>query len=169
MHLFLPLVTISLFYSSLVFSQSPALDTYNKAVFFEIGGLGPVYSFDFEGLIRRNFNLTYNYRIGVSLLPDAIAVPVGINVFDTFGDHHFQMNVGLTPYVKKYRTLSIKGSETLLYAGGGIGYRYQKQDGKWFWGVGVNPMVRLDPSLSEIIGPDPRFILSGNLAAGFRW
>ncbi|MEZ4774333.1 MAG: hypothetical protein R3D00_14205 [Bacteroidia bacterium] len=112
---------------------------------------------------------TYKYRIGLSLLPHVVAIPVGINIFDTFGDHHVQFSAGLTPYIEDYDTFTIKGSESLLYIGGGFGYRYQKQNANWFVMMGINPMVRIDPSLHEFIGPDPQFIVSGNLAAGFRW
>ncbi|MEZ4827458.1 MAG: hypothetical protein R3C61_14435 [Bacteroidia bacterium] len=165
----LPLAIGLLLLCSFAYSQTPALPKFSHAAFVQLGGISPVYSFNYERLIRRNIMFTYKYRIGISLLPHVVAIPVGINVFDTFGNHHFQMSAGITPYIEDYDTFTIKGSESLLYMGAGVGYRYQRPEANWFVMMGLNPMVKLDPSLREFIGPDPQFILSGNLAAGFRW
>lgn len=48
----LPLAFLFLLLSSFAYSQSPALPKYANAAFFQLGGISPVYSFNYERLIR---------------------------------------------------------------------------------------------------------------------
>lgn len=143
---------------------------FRQAVFIEAGGLSPFYSINLEKILTEGKVLSYALRGGVAYLPEkTVSAPLGMHIFTTGGDHHFQLTAGLTPFGQDILTFSLQESDTYLFIGTGPGYRYQKSGNHLVFMAGILPMVKLDPSKNGLIGPDPRFIFSGNLALGYAW
>jgi hypothetical protein len=150
-------------------ADSTATALRKNIVFLEAGGKGPVYSINYERIFRQGRKLSYSYRIGFSILPEDISVPLAISAFTSPGRHHLEMSLGLTPDVHKYRTF-LSGdniSDKYLYITPGIGYRYQKPGGRLMVSAGIAPLVFIDPPSDKNIPVESEFRPSAHLALGF--
>jgi hypothetical protein len=69
-------------------------------------------------------------------------IPLSINEIVSFGNHHFELGMGVMPVAEK-TYLTPMGSEELMwnvFLTGRVGYRYQKPDGKFLFRAGLTPV-----------------------------
>lgn len=118
--------------------------------YFEIGGnSSPTVSANVEHVLFAKEKLFINGHIGYGIGKvegnQALAVPIGLNVFRGVKASHLELGLGLT-YVKGYRFYYL-GSEPVpskaIYLAPNIAYRFQKLDGGVFLRITYAPLFRL--------------------------
>jgi hypothetical protein len=157
----------------LICSNTLAADTtliYKKknSFFIEAGGKGPYYSVNYSRIFKQGRKLIYSWRAGFSLLSHDLSFPIAITAF-TYGlQHHLEFSIGLTPYLKDYKTFLHKNdlSDKQFYITPGIGYRFQKINGNFFFTAGIDPLIFIDPPSDNIWNFTPEFRPAGHLAFG---
>ena len=143
---------------------------FNKknTLFVEAGGKGRYYSFNYDRLFKQGRNLIFSWRVGFSILPHDLSAPVAISAFTKGLQHHLEFSLGLTPYLKNYKTFLHQNdlSDKQFYITPGIGYRYQKINGGFFLNTGIDPLIFMDPPSGNFWNFSPEFKPSAHLAAG---
>lgn len=111
--------------------------TYKKknSFFIEAGGKGPDYSINYSRIFKQGRKLIYSWRAGFSLLAHDLSFPIAVTAFTKRAPHHLEFSLGLTPYIKGYKTFLHKNdlSDKQFYITPSIGYRYQKINGIFFY------------------------------------
>ena len=164
--------SIFLLFLVVIFANAFGGDTtsiFKRNTFFvEAGGKGPYYSVNYDRLFKPGKKLIYSWRVGFSILPHDLSVPLAISAFTKGLKHHLEFSLGLTPYIKGYKTFlhSKDFSDKQVYITPGIGYRYQKLNGGFFFTTGVDPLVFMDPPSDKFWNFVPEFKPSAHLAAG---
>jgi hypothetical protein len=163
--------TLVLFFI-LIFSNAFGGDTTvtikRNTFFAEAGGKGRYYSLNYERLFKPGRKLIFGWRAGFSILPHDLSIPIAINAFTRGLQHHFEFSLGLTPYIKDYKTFlhSNDLSDKQIYITPGLGYRYQKLNGGFFFTAGIDPLIFMDPPSDDFWNFTPEFKPSAHLAAG---
>jgi hypothetical protein len=157
----------------LIFSKVPAADSTiifkkKNALFIEAGGKGPYYSVNYGRIFRQGKKLIYSWRAGFSLLAHDISVPLAVSVFTSGPQHHVEFSLGLTPYLKDYKTFLHKPdlSDKQIYITPGIGYRFQKASGNFFLTAGIDPLIFMDPPSDNFWNFNTEFRPTGHVAFG---
>ena len=158
----------------LVYTKTPATDTTllfkkKNSFFIEAGGKGPSYSVNYGRLFKQGDKLIYSWRVGFSILAHDLSVPFAISAFTKGLQHHLEFSLGITPYIKDYKTLLHQTdlSDKQFYITPGIGYRYQKVNNNFFLSAGFDPLIFLDPPSDNFWNFKPSFKPTGHLALGF--
>ncbi|NJO92788.1 MAG: hypothetical protein HC831_30345 [Chloroflexia bacterium] len=130
---------------------------------------GAIYSINYDRIFSQNNKLAWSYRIGLSILENAIAMPIGINLFTGKGNSHAEFSFTVIPYVDKYRSFlsSDDLSDKYIYLIPGIGYRFQKPKGGIFFKALVSPTVFLDPPSSNFWKMDPKLKFLAHVGIGY--
>ena len=152
------------------FGQNPVRSTFKKnTIYIELGGKGPNYSLNYDRIFYAGNRLAASYRVGFSVMTDAVSLPLALNIITGKQQHHAEFSLGLTPYVDRYKSFLSQTdlSDKYLYITSGIGYRYQKPTGGLYFTLGATPYIFLDPPSHNIFDVDPEFKLSGHLAVGY--
>jgi len=155
---------------SKAFAADSTLIFKKKNTFFiEAGGKGPYYSVNYGRIFKQGKNLIYSWRAGFSLLAHDLSVPLAINAFTPGLKHHFEFSLGITPYLKDYKTFLHKPdlSDKQIYITPGIGYRYQKINNDFFLSAGIDPLIFMDLPSDNFWKFKPEFKPSAHLALGF--
>ncbi len=129
---------------------------------------GAYYSINYDRIFRLGANFTNTYRIGFSLLNNAVALPVGLNFLKGDGFHHFEFGLTVVPYVENYQKLFQTGnlSDKKIYLIPGAGYRYQPPGGGLFFKAIVAPVIYLDPPSDNFWKMDGKVYAGGSVGAG---
>ena len=129
---------------------------------------GAYYSINYDRIFRLGANFTNTYRIGFSLLNNAVALPVGLNFLKGDGFHHFEFGLTVVPYVENYQKLFQSGSlsDKKIYLIPGGGYRYQPPGGGLFFKAIVAPVIYLDPPSDNFWKMDGKVYAGGSVGAG---
>lgn len=157
-----------------IFSKSSAADTTllfkkKNSFFIEAGGKGPYYSVNYGRILKYSKKIIYNWRAGFSLLSHDVSVPLAISAFTNGVQHHLEFSIGVTFYLKDYKTFLHKTdlSDKKLYITPGIGYRFQKINGNFFLTAGIDPLIFIDPPSDNVLNFTPEFKPTGHMALGF--
>lgn len=155
------------FFTLLVNSQDVAIA--RNTVYAEGTTHGAYYSINYDRIFRLGANFTNTYRIGFSLLNNAVALPVGLNFLKGDGFHHFEFGLTVVPYVENYQKLFQAGSlsDKKIYLIPGAGYRYQPPGGGLFFKAIVAPVIFLDPPSDNFWKMDGKVYAGGSVGAGF--
>lgn len=139
-----------------------------NAVYAEGTSHGAYYSINYDRIFRLGANFTNTYRIGFSLLNNAVALPVGLNFLKGDGFHHFEFGLTVVPYVENYQKLFQAGSlsDKKIYLIPGAGYRYQPPGGGFFFKAIVAPVIYLDPPSDNFWKMDGKVYAGGSVGAG---
>ena len=137
--------------------------------FVEAGGKGPYYSLNYGRIFKQGTKLIYSWRAGFSLLAHDLSVPLAINAFTVGLKHHFECSIGITPYLKGYKTFlhSPDLSDKQIYITPSIGYRFQRANSDFFLSAGIDPLIFMDPPSDRFWNFKPEFIPSAHIALGF--
>lgn len=154
------------FFTLLVNSQDVAIA--RNTVYAEGTTHGAYYSINYDRIFRLGANFTNTYRIGFSLLNNAVALPVGLNFLKGDGFHHFEFGLTVVPYVENYKKLFQTGnlSDKKIYLIPGAGYRYQPPGGGLFFKAIVAPVIYLDPPSDNFWKMDGKVYAGGSVGAG---
>lgn len=162
------LVTFTLFNISInCFSQ----DSLRNVVFFEFFGNALNYSLNYE----RQFNHQWTARTGVSYFSDDLSIPLTFGKYFGKQKHHFEITSGVTYRNEAYGYWPAQGFNDperirvhMVYLTGFIGYRFQKNDGKFLFRTGATPLYEIYDGLYK--GHGPRDLhLSIALSFGYRF
>ncbi|WP_224997538.1 hypothetical protein [Cesiribacter sp. SM1] len=152
---------------------------HKNTLFVELGGLGPYYSLNLDHLINRRkiygkFNkrkkVMYSYRLGFSVLPTLVSVPLGLSLITAPNSrHHAEFSVGVAPLVKNPFNIfgERQNMDKIVLAGVGAGYRYQVPRQGLFLSVGIKPVLQFNPSAGGGLKIEKGLFYSGYLGLGF--
>lgn len=140
-----------------------------NSIYADFASKGAFYSINYDRIFYQGNKLTFSYRLGFSVLEDAIAIPVGVNLYTGKGNSHLEYSLTLIPYVDHYKSFLSSNdlSDKYLYVVPGIGYRYQRPQGGFFFKVVLSPTVFLDPPSSNFWKMDPKFYITANIGLGY--
>lgn len=125
-------------------------------MFFELGGNGLSYSFNYE----RELDRQLIGRIGFSYLSDDFFIPLTFGKFFGEGKNHFEISSGITysnqfighSYYHRPSTNASAVRTTYLFLTGFIGYRFQKPEGSFLFRAGITPIYEIYDSRDKISG-----------------
>ena len=139
-----------------------------NTLFAEAGGKGRYYSVNYDKVFKQGKKLIYSWRAGLSILAHDLSLPLAVSTFTKGLQHHFEFSLGITPYLRDYKTFLHKNdlSDKQLYITPGFGYRYQKINGGFFFTAGIDPLIFIDPPSTNFFNFTPEFKPSAHLAAG---
>jgi hypothetical protein len=155
--------------SKIFAADSTLLFKKRNALFVEAGGKGPYYSVNYERIFKEGKKLIYFWRAGFSLLANDLSVPLSIGAFTTGSCNHFEFSLGLTPYLKDYKTFLHNPdlSDKQIYVTPGIGYRFQKANDDFFFSAGIDPLIFMDPPSDNFWNFALEFKPTAHIAFGF--
>jgi hypothetical protein len=161
-------IFILLTLSTRCFSQ----DAPKNAVFFELGGNGILYSFNYE----RQFNNQLLGRIGISYFSNDLQIPLTFGKLFGEEKHHFEVSSGIT-YQNQlmndnydygyYYTDWEPVRKNVMFLTGFVGYRFQKPEGHFLFRAGLTPLFEIYDSVNKA-SPGVLFIWGG-LSFGHRF
>lgn len=141
-----------------------------NAVYIEGATRGPVYSLNYDRIIRQGKKLAYSLRAGFSVEKNAVSFPVGINFITGQNDHHADFSFTIIPYidhVDKNSGLNNDATDKYFFINPAIGYRFQKAEKGIFIKAAVGPSIFLDPPANDFWNMDPKVYVFGSIGAGF--
>ncbi|MEI7736532.1 MAG: hypothetical protein WCI49_13770 [Ferruginibacter sp.] len=108
---------------------------------------GAYYSVNYDRIFKEGRQFTKSYRAGFSATDKTIALPIGINFFTGHQASHMEISLTLVPYIDNYKSFlsSIDLSDKKMLIIPGVGYRYQKPEGGFFFRAVAAPAIDLDP------------------------
>jgi hypothetical protein len=153
-----------------VFSQEKT--KAKNAVYAEGATRGPVYSINYDRIIRQGEKLAYSFRAGFSIYKNTVSFPVGLNFITGIDEHHAEFSLTIIPYID-YDVHLIGSNNTesdkYIFVNPAIGYRYQKADGGIFLKAAVGPSIFLDPPSNDFWNMDPKLYAFGCIAVGINF
>ncbi len=140
-----------------------------NTVYADFASKGATYSLNYDRIFSVGEKFTKSYRVGCSVLKNAIAFPLGINFITGHNASHAEFGVTAVPYIETYKDLfsGNNQSDKKLYIIPGAGYRYQKTTGGFFFKAIVAPIIYLDPPSDNFWKMDGKVYAGGTIAAGF--
>ncbi len=150
------------------YSQTAQNITRNT-IYADFASKGAYYSLNYDRIFSQGEKFTKSYRIGFSVLKNAIAMPLGINFFTGHNSSHAEFSLTVVPYVENYNDLFSGNnlSDKKLYIIPGAGYRYQKTEGGFFFKVAFAPVIYLDPPSDNFWKMDGKVYPGITAGAGF--
>ena len=73
-----------------------------NAIYLEAASQGPVYSLNYDRIVREGEKLAYSLRAGFSVEKNALSFPVGFNFITGKHDHHGEFGLTIIPYFHYY-------------------------------------------------------------------
>jgi len=153
-----------------LFSQERDSTKLSRNTFYiDFSSKGAYYSINYDRVFSIGKKLCYSYRLGFSVLENAIALPLGINLCTGKGSSHAEFSLTLMPYMDEYKSFLSSNdlSDKYLYVIPAVGYRYQKRRGGLFFKLALSPMLVLDPPSSNFWKMDPKMYAAGNIGVGW--
>ena len=129
-------------------SYSQKTNSFSRhTVYADFASHGAYYSVNYDRIFSRGEKLAKTYRIGFSVIQNAVAMPVGINFFTGHEASHVEFGLTVVPYIETYTDpyWGTKETDKKIYIIPGAGYRYQKPEGGFFFKVIAGPVIYLDP------------------------
>jgi len=166
---YLMLILFALNFTKSFSSDTTLIYKQKNSFFIEAGGKAPAYSLNYARIFKQSHKLIYSWRAGFCLLSHDLSVPLAITAFTKGFQHHFEFSLGLTPYLKKYKTFlsSHDLSDKQIYITPGVGYRYQKINNSFFLSAGFDPLIFMDPPSDHFWSFTPQLKPTAHLALGF--
>ncbi|HZI53868.1 MAG TPA: hypothetical protein VFD56_09205 [Chitinophagaceae bacterium] len=141
-----------------------------NAIYLEAASEGPIYSLNYDRIIRQGEKLAYSLRAGFSIEKDALSFPVGFNFITGKYAHHGEFGLTIIPYFQyhdDYPTRNYTGnSDKYIFVNPAAGYRFQKPGRSIFLKAAIGPSVFLDPPAGDFWNMDPKLYFFGSVSAG---
>ena len=80
-----------------------------NAVYIGLASRGPVYSINYDRIIRQRNKLAYSLSAGFSLEKNAFSFPLGVHGITGVKDHHAEFGLTIIPYVQYTKLSGYKG------------------------------------------------------------
>ena len=167
---YLLVALIMLIYSNIVYGQQKDTTfTANNTFYADFTTKGAYYSVNYDHIFSQGQKLKWSYRIGFSILENAVAFPIGINAFTGKENSHLEFSLSIIPYIDNYQSFTSSNdlSDKYIYMVPGIGYRYQKPQGGFFFKALVSPTILLDPPSSNFWKMDPTLHFTTSFGLGY--
>lgn len=146
----------------------PAKSIDRNTLYADFATKGAIYSVNYDRVFSYGKKLAKSYRLGLCVLNDAIAFPLGIQFYTGKEAHHLEYSLTIVPYIEKYQDLfsgqSI--SDKKLYILPGLGYRYQPPSGGFFAKIVAGPLIYLDPAADDVLHMEGKVYPGITAAAG---
>ena len=142
-------------------------DNFNRnSIYLELSSESPVYSINYDRIFHKGKKINYSYKIGFSVEPDAVSLPLGVNLITGKKTHHGEISLTIIPYLDHYKTFlnADDQSDKYLFIIPGLGYRYQKPEGKLFFKLVAGPFIFLDPPSNDFWNMNPK--VYGSIQSG---
>jgi hypothetical protein len=152
-----------------VSSQAQSNPVSKNTLYADFASKDVYYSINYDRVFHSGEKLNWSYRIGASILKNAFAVPLGLQVFTAGNKSHAEFSLTLIPYVDHSSSFlnTTDKSDKYIYVEPGIGYRYQERNGGLFFKAVFTPIIFLDPPSDDFWNMDPKFYAGGNVSLGF--
>jgi hypothetical protein len=139
-----------------------------NTLYLEGASQGATYSFNYDRIFNIGKKMTKSYRVGLSLLNNTIALPLGLQFITGKGLHHLEYSLTVVPYFEKYRELFSGNnlSDEKVFIIPGVGYRYQSPGGGFFGKIVIGPLIYLDPPADYFWKMDTRIYPGITAGAG---
>ena len=130
---------------------------------------GATYSVNYDRVFSNGKKLAKSYRAGISVLNNAIAVPLGLQFFSGKNAHHVEYSLTIVPNIEKYQDISTGNNESdkKIYILPGAGYRYQPPSGGFFAKIVIGPLIYLDPEADNFWHMEGKVYPGITAGAGF--
>jgi len=157
---------------SLCSTVEPAfsLESAKNSIFFEAASKGPLYSLNYDRIIRQGETMAYSLRAGFSIEKNALSFPVGFNFITGSYDHHVEFGLTIIPYFDYYEDNPVidyaDKSDKYIYVNPAVGYRFQKPERSFFFKAAIGPSIFLDPPSNDFWAMDPKLDFFGSVSAG---
>jgi hypothetical protein len=141
-----------------------------NTVYADFASKGATYSLNYERILSQGGNrFSTSCRIGFTVLKNAIAMPLGIIFFTGHKASHAEFSFTAVPYIETYKDLFSGNnlSDKKMYLLPGAGYRYQKQEGGFFFKVIAGPIIYLDPPSDHFWKMDSKIYPGISAGTGF--
>jgi hypothetical protein len=151
-----------------VYAQ-PSQKNARNTVYADFASEGAVYSINYDRIFNKGEKINISYRVGVFVLNDVIAFPIGIQFFTGQYASHIEFSLTVEPYIEKYQDIfdGNNVADKKAYIMPGVGYRYQRPDGGFFAKVVVGPMIYLDPPSNDFWNMDTLVYAGITAGVGF--
>ena len=161
--------TASLLVAFATTSYSQDNNYARNTLYADFASKGATYSINYDRIFSVGEKLSKSYRIGFSVLKNAVAVPLGINFFTGHNDSHVEFSLTVVPYIETYKDLFSGNnlSDKKLFIIPGAGYRYQKPGGGFFFKAIVAPVIYLDPPSDNFWKMDGKVYAGITAGAGY--
>jgi hypothetical protein len=160
------LIVIISYYTNTATAQQPTLA--RNSIYADATSKGAYYSINYDRVFRQGERIASTYRVGLSILNNAIAFPLGINFLTGQENDHIEFGLTIVPYIENYTKLFSAGnlSDKKIYIIPGAGYRFQKPGGGLFFKAIVAPIIFLDPPSDDFWKMDGKVYTGGSIGAG---
>jgi hypothetical protein len=140
-----------------------------NTLYADFASKGATYSLNYDRIFYSMKKFSVTYRVGFSVLKNAIAMPLGINFFTGHNASHAEFGLTAVPYIETYKDLFSGNnlSDKKLYLIPGAGYRYQKPGGGFFFKAIVGPVIYLDPPSDDFWKMDGKVYAGITAGAGY--
>jgi hypothetical protein len=119
-----------------------------QAVYFGIGGSGPLFSVNYDRRFGKRLN-GLGFTAGVGFFGETgstiFSIPASLNYLFGKQSHFLELAAGATYLTSSYDAFDgSNGSESLIMGHVNVGYRYQPAKGGFFARTGVSPLFAED-------------------------
>ena len=151
-----------------------------NTVYAEIlGNAAGLFSINYDRIVFKKEKISLSFSIGAGMVPGNLinnafnehlqkinyliyGIPISLNLSFGRKNHHLETGLGIT-YQQGMFASGLQYSKT-VFAVIRIGYRYQKENGGYFWKIGFTPFFPIKEFGNEQTFP---FIPLGGLALGY--
>ncbi len=146
------------------FYSTQAQAQRSQAIYVELGGAGLVYTLNYDTRFSDTED-KLGARIGISVLPDAIIVPLQMNYLHGTGKHKLEVGAGFTTIFGDIQT----ETETDVVASAALMYRFQKKEGHFLFRVGISPTFSLQDETDSLSGLEEVFWFWPGISFGYKF
>jgi hypothetical protein len=148
--------------------QSDKVLFKRNTIFADFATKAALYSINYDRIFRQYKTVNLSGQIGICVLKEDIAFPIGINLFTGKGNSHVEYSLIFVPYIESYKSFLHKNdlSDKRIFIEPGVGYRFQKPNGGFFFKAVVSPTLYLDPPSDYFWRMDPKLYLIANVGLG---
>ncbi|MEL6672406.1 MAG: hypothetical protein AAFR61_09440 [Bacteroidota bacterium] len=154
------LITLSMSLGNLLHGQG---DPY---FMLEIGGWAPFYSVNYLKPLTGNDKIAAFLRMGGSIGPEHIGLPLGIMIHNKVSPHQWQAGGGVVIYSEGIRAWDRNQSDIKGRLVFDVGYRYQPAKKAYFFGLIATFFGVADPSPGDWFEFERRGYLGAGLQIG---
>ena len=138
-------------------STSQTIESKNS-VYAELLGNAAGLSINYDRILLRKKNISLSLSVGAGMVPSNLingalnngfktnylvyGIPVSTNLFWGRRNSHLETGIGLTYQQGMFGLGADKYSQT-LFAVARFGYRYQRENGGFFWKIGLTPFFAI--------------------------
>ena len=150
-------------------AAQPVKNIDRNTLYADFAIKGATYSVNYDRVFSYGKKLAKSFRVGFSVLNDAIAFPLGIQFYSGKEAHHLEYSLTIVPYIEKYQDLfsGTSISDKKLYILPGLGYRYQPPTGGFFAKIVAGPLIYLDPAADDAVHMETKVYPGITAGAGF--